>query len=288
MLQIKSFLSSTRFIINFRYGNPIIGISKYIIWQVLKKLNRFPRNVRYSNSTIHFMDLNIANQGGTKLFTCGVYDYDNMFFAREILKHFNGIFYDIGANIGFYSIFISEEPMTKVVSFEPHPVTFSYLINNLGLNKRKNIQCFNLALGNSDSMVNFSNSPGSSTNKVINECGGENNYIQITQKKLSQIIGQISLIPDVVKIDTEGYELNVLLGLEMYLSEIKLLILEVSKDENEINGLLSKYFYGPCFVDFKNKLIKKERYYCEDPVYINKLNMNEILTKLNYKSVCEK
>ena len=277
-----SIIYSLKFIIKFRYRNTLLGISRYIYWQFLKIFNLFPRDVNFSKSKIHFSDLNLASQGGTKLFCCGVYDYDNMFFARDLLMLYTGVFIDVGANIGVYSVFMSELSSIKVVSIEPHPITYEHLLKNVHINRRVNIMSFNNAIGNNENFIKFSDIPGSSINKVV-DSNSQSKYILVKQKKLSKIIDKINISPAVVKIDTEGYELHVLEGMDEYLKDVKMLIIEISKDWEEINKILAPYFDGPFYVDYKNKLIKKEKYYSEDPVYINKLFVNEILKQLNFQ-----
>jgi FkbM family methyltransferase len=53
----------------------------------------------------------------------------------------DGIFIDIGANIGLYSIALSKY-FDKIVAFEANPITFKILEANLALSETRNVQSF--------------------------------------------------------------------------------------------------------------------------------------------------
>ena len=281
MVFLKSIYYSLRFIINFRYQKPALGIIRYLYWGFLKKIHGFPIKVKFSDSFIIFHNSFEANQGGTKLFTCGVYDYDNIMFAKILIGSEVGTFFDVGANIGIYSLILSENPLISVFSFEPHPVTFKVLNNNILNNGRDNIFLFQNVVGAERRKVNFSGTPVSSTNRVITNEGSSS--LRLEQIKLSTIIKQYQSLPTVLKIDTEGYEYEVLLGLEEYLGEIKLLIVEISENEDKIMKLVKPFFEGPYYINYGKKLLNYERYYQEDPVFINKKYITQILAQLSFQ-----
>ncbi|MBK5214578.1 MAG: FkbM family methyltransferase [Flavobacteriaceae bacterium] len=57
------------------------------------------------------------------------------------------IVFDIGANVGVFSLYASQIKRTQVYAFEPHPKNFKILLNNVSQNKITNIECFEFALG---------------------------------------------------------------------------------------------------------------------------------------------
>lgn len=72
-----------------------------------------------------------------------------------VISHVRGgdVVYDVGANIGLYSLSIAQhEPSAKVFAFEPNPETFLKLKANLKLNKgfSSNIKPMQLALGSTN------------------------------------------------------------------------------------------------------------------------------------------
>ncbi len=65
-------------------------------------------------------------------------------------------FYDIGANIGYYSILASSiNPKMKITSFEPAIGPHYYLEKNVAINKMENIQIENIALSDITGEIEF-------------------------------------------------------------------------------------------------------------------------------------
>jgi len=58
--------------------------------------------------------------------------------------------FDIGANLGIYSIFLANKvgPNGRIIAIEPESTNFSRLKNNIDLNKLSNIIPIRVALGN--------------------------------------------------------------------------------------------------------------------------------------------
>lgn len=56
-----------------------------------------------------------------------------------------GIFIDVGANIGYYSL-LASRIFNRVIAFEPAPKTFAALCDNVKLNKIDNISSLNVAV----------------------------------------------------------------------------------------------------------------------------------------------
>lgn len=147
---------------------------------------------------------------------------------------------DVGANVGNYSKTIFEvNQNAKVLAFEPHPSTFKKLMNNI---KFENFQAFNVGVGNSEGtleLYDYDTKDGSSHaslyKDVIKDLHKGNPISHsveiITLDKLlnNQNITEI----DLLKIDTEGNEYNVLLGIQSFLEKNK--IQAIHMEFNEMN-----------------------------------------------------
>jgi len=111
---------------------------------------------------------------------------------------------DIGAQYGDYAILCSKIYKAKVYTFEPLSQNFKEILQNIKLNglKKDSIKAFNVALGNANktAMLSYSGEMANNSNK------GEK--IKTTFKKLDSY----KLKADLLKIDVEGFELNVLDG----------------------------------------------------------------------------
>jgi len=165
----------------------------------------------------------------------------------EKLLPFGGTMIDIGANIGTLSLHGAKcvGPGGRVISFEPHPLIFQYLEENVQENGFKNITCYNYAVGSDTGYLNFSNINADDQNKISKD--GE---IQVPVVRLDDELRDIDQI-NLLKIDVEGYELAVLQGAEKTLARIDTLVIEVSDShfedfgystEDVINFLIERKF----------------------------------------------
>jgi len=125
----------------------------------------------------------------------------------------NHIVFDIGANIGCTSILFGQIAK-EVMSFEPSPTTFKYLelnIKNSGLN---NVKLYNIGLGATDENLTLTFAPSNRSGGFVSNQ---------TQASFGHTVEDISIKNgdtymngmnvDFIKIDVEGFEMNVLKGL---------------------------------------------------------------------------
>ncbi len=130
---------------------------------------------------------------------------------RPYLKA-GGVFVDIGANIGLYSIFASQiiGKQGKVVAIEPHPVTGKKLSYNLKTNNCRNVYLHRVAISISDGIIDFWPETGKNAGRssLLKEAVGKTgNKITVQGRKLEQLLSteQVEAV-DLIKIDVEGYE----------------------------------------------------------------------------------
>lgn len=124
---------------------------------------------------------------------------------------------DIGANNGHFTIefahYVGDDGM--VFSFEPQRVIFQQLCGNVFINGLDNVQCYNMAVGNEESII-FVEKPDYFSNDAINfgdvHTNKHNNYLlsdKVQQIKLDDIeFKNLSII----KIDVQGFEPFVIEG----------------------------------------------------------------------------
>jgi FkbM family methyltransferase len=125
-----------------------------------------------------------------------------------------GVFFDIGANVGLYSIALASAlgSRFKGVAFEPCPSTVQCLAKNLALNGVTTVETFQTALSSSEGSMTLSNYPNGLNNFRVS--GDANNHptVEVPTMTLDSFCARENIAPDVCKIDVEAHELHVLMG----------------------------------------------------------------------------
>jgi FkbM family methyltransferase len=156
-------------------------------------------------------------------------------------------FWDIGAFVGWFSLFARTliGGNGRIVSFEPAPDMFALLTRNLsGLANAKAIHC---GIGNTDAIAPFPAQgwPGGATSFVeavtrINApCLPSTpiEHVLVPIKPVDTLILELGSTPDVLKIDVEGYELEVLRGSRGLLASRKpAIVMEIHPPQLRLSG----------------------------------------------------
>jgi FkbM family methyltransferase len=119
---------------------------------------------------------------------------------------------DVGANLGIHSLVLSTfvGGGGKVFAFEPVPSIRAMMEENLRINHITNVEVNEYALGNSTGEVSFEENAGD-----FNIGKGRVNRegrLSVTINTIDHALRDIKLPVSIIKIDTEGYELEVLQG----------------------------------------------------------------------------
>jgi FkbM family methyltransferase len=125
-----------------------------------------------------------------------------------------GAFIDVGANVGFYSVLVGgANPDCKILAFEPVPETCASLRQNLEDN-RIAAEVYAAAVSDKSGRSGFevSEQPGLSV-LIANPEAGVAKKIDVDVITLDEYMERLPAAPILVKIDTEGNEINVLNGM---------------------------------------------------------------------------
>ena len=156
----------------------------------------------------------------------------------------SSVFWDVGANIGLYSIYAAEKKSCKVVAIEPSIFNLEILAKNIALNKAERlVTIFPIALTNQNSQGLFSMS-SDEVGGALSTFGKEYGYdgkkldfkfqFQGIGMRMDNAVDLWGLDqPDYVKVDVDGIEHLVLEGFGEKLKKVKSLLIEVNKDFKE-------------------------------------------------------
>ena len=214
------------------------------------------------------------------------FHYDSIYNYSKNLNFV--IMIDVGSHEGeFISRFLNFNKIKKFFCFEPNSILYKKLIKKYKKNKK--ILLFDCALGQNFSIQKLflSNLTYTSTISSFNKDSNylkfknlilkdQNNrkFISIKQKKFDEIFKKKNIKNSFLKIDVEGYELNVLKGAPKKIKDVKYILIEhqfsnqYKNNFKSVERLLFKYkfkkiksFYYPTLhyrdILFINKRYKK-------------------------------
>jgi FkbM family methyltransferase len=145
---------------------------------------------------------------------------------RKILKD-GMVVYDIGANIGYYALqearLVGEKGF--VYAIEPVPHNKHLLELNISLNNFKNIKVYECAMGekDGDSQIKLTNMSNIST--MVEQTYRDIKDVLPVKVQTLDTFMKGKRLPDVIRMDTEGYEVNIIQGMSKLFKSNKPLIL---------------------------------------------------------------
>lgn len=148
------------------------------------------------------------------------------------------VFYDVGANVGFFSIIAARlvGPSGKVCSFEPLPSNAAAIRRNAGLNSFSHLEMFEMALGDrsgTDSLQVTDWDGGSAiTSSTVPVQAVRSTTVRIMRLDELTASGAVP-DPHFVKIDVEGAEEEVLRGMRETLLRARPILLYEVDDGDE-------------------------------------------------------
>ena len=155
----------------------------------------------------------------------------------------NSIFWDIGANIGLYTIYAAKKKKKiKIYSFEPSTSNLRTLSRNVSINKlQKNVFIIPFALSNSKNKLlqlkekQFTEGGALNAFGVKYDYSGKNFFVENSYNTFGTSIDnliekRILDIPNYIKIDVDGIEDLILIGAKNMLSnkKIKSVLIEIN------------------------------------------------------------
>ncbi|MBX2935135.1 MAG: FkbM family methyltransferase [Ferruginibacter sp.] len=276
MFQIKRFIDTHPLSGKHR----IKAYTRFISWQLQQFFYRREKIVPFIGTTK--LSVSKGMTGATGNIYTGLHEFTDMGFLLHFLRG-NDLFFDIGANIGSYTILAAGHVGSRTIAFEPVSATFNSLVKNIELNKLKNIAtALNIGLGKNKSVLHFTKNLDT-VNHVVYDLSKANtgSTIEVPVESVDEMVLQNG-VPNLVKIDVEGFETEVLAGMLQTLKQEKLkaIIIELNGsgkrygfDEDLLDAQLRDNKFIPYTYDpFKRNLVPVQKHDNLNTIYIRDIN----------------
>jgi FkbM family methyltransferase len=180
------------------------------------------------------------------------------------------VFFDVGANVGYYTLLASRRvgDAGKVVAIEPLERNLAYLRRHLAINDVRNVQivpeavadrvgetCFEAGVNPAEGhIVQAGDGAEPARGAKSSECAGPasgtpssiNTAVTVPMTTLDRLVERLELVPHVVKMDIEGAEYLALLGASRTLGHSKpalLLSVHSASLREQCTALLRQHGY---------------------------------------------
>ena len=266
-MSMRQFANSLAIIQRCEHTNRTAAICRHLLWQARKLA--FPRPVQRRLSRSVITD---DEAGGviSMVNMLGIYDYNNMNFSQTVLGK-AGVFVDVGANIGAYTLIASEAQATRVISLEPNPTAYRKLRRNIALNGRQNVQAFNLGASSAPGVLKMTNNGAAVTNRIVDSDLAGPATIEVEVNTLDALCARLGVSPTLIKIDVEGHELEVLRGAATILDEALACIVENGDRQSVIDIMRTHAMEGPFYFRHRaGSLQRSPQALREDQIFIGR------------------
>ncbi|NVM63742.1 FkbM family methyltransferase [Mucilaginibacter sp. SG538B] len=261
--------------------HPAKALWRFAWWQVQSRLSRSKFIIKPFVGDVKFYATKGLSGITGNIYT-GLHEFNDMAFLLHFLKP-DDIFFDIGANVGSYTLLASGIAKANSVTLEPVKATFDILNSNIELNYLQDeVKLINAGAGATVGEIRFSADEDTGNHVITKDEKGKNTVIV-------PIITIDSLLethkPALIKIDVEGFETEVLKGMGSTLNSplLKAIIIELNgsggrygfSDQDIHKLLLSKGFRAVAYDPFKRVLTGLDTFgayntiYCRDIELIN-------------------
>ena len=184
------------------------GDLRRIVWSILGKLRPGPLDVMIGNAAFRLGGE--PNVTDVRLLLISRYDQVELDFLSEVLGA-GGVFVDVGANIGAYSLLLWSRirAIGTIVAIEPNPTAVARLEFNRAASGAQEIIIVPNAAGDVETEVEFAQKDGNlGGGRVVQGVG----TLSVPMRPLGMILSERGLARcDAIKVDVEGFEDRALL-----------------------------------------------------------------------------
>lgn len=226
---------------------PMGAWARFAAWQVR---SRIQNEVTFSWVGNQRLAVSRGMTGATGNIYVGLHEFADMTLLLHFLRE-GDHFFDIGANVGSYTVLAAGVRGATVWAFEPDPLTVLALKRNIDINRlQQRVAVHEFALGDRDGTVMFTRG----LDTVNRVASADETNVQIVQvRRLDTIIDAHR--PIMIKMDVEGYEEAAIRGAKVLLAGDSLKVIELETVTPEIEATLDQYGFRRAHYDpFRREL----------------------------------
>lgn len=210
------------------------ALTRYLRWQFGIRLVSNPVVIDFANGSRL-----IARHGVSSViesYYSGLNEFEDMSFLLHFLRP-DDLFFDIGANVGSFTVLASAAVGARSVSFEPVPGVFEQLRDNINLNRiGDRVTAMNTCLGQTSRRLHFTSHMEAGNHVATEQDLSRGDTIEVDVVPLDDVVNGHP--PTLMKVDVEGFETDVFAGATDTLANPGLLALII-----ETNGSGARYGY---------------------------------------------
>ena len=289
-----SLLNTIKFIIKHPLNRhrPLSAFSVFMRWQIGSRLLPGAVIVPFVKNTRLLVKPGMT--GATGNVYCGLHEFADMGLVLHALRP-DDLFIDVGANIGSYSVLAAGVCGASVIAVEPIPSTFEHFRDNIRINNLEPlVTAKNIGLASCPGNLFFSKEMDTENHVLTNKEMTSSSGVSVSVHTLDTLTHGFA--PTLIKIDVEGYEMEVLKGGKNSLQKESLLavIMELNGsgkrygfDDEDVNKQMIKSGFTPYFYDpFTRTLMQQSSRPLSSGNQLFVRNIQSLATRVKYAPQC--
>jgi FkbM family methyltransferase len=206
---------------------PLRWAYRTLLRQFFKRILRRDHQMRLPTGEL--ITLPISDHSATETFiTNANIDWGTEELLASLLQH-KGVFLDVGAHIGYYSLYMLPR-VTAVYAFEPDPRVRVFLEKNLS--GKPNAEVLPIAVSSAPGKARFTLEGNTDVSHLSKGDEESANQIEVDVTTLDAFAASHNLVVEAIKIDAEGFDTEILQGgLTLLTQQRPLVVTEASPDD---------------------------------------------------------
>lgn len=203
--------------------HPVEAWLRWLKWQLGSRLLKVPVIMPWIGSSSLVVERGMT--GATGNLYCGLHEFQDMALVLHYFTAGGGLFLDIGANVGSYTILAVKAGQADALCVEPAPLAFARLQRNLRCNDISHrCDARQVVAGGGHGSIRFSTDQDTTNHVVGADYSGSSSEVPVFS--VDDLLEGRSAA--VWKVDVEGFETQVLSGASSGLSDpaVKVVLLE--------------------------------------------------------------